>query len=68
MSGPTLLTLVYTLVTPVSVDEWFDWDEGNEDRVQAHGVEPGEVEEALLDPERIRAAARNVPGRGASRS
>jgi len=41
---------------------WFDWDEGNEGHVLDHGVEPGEVEEALLDPERTRAEARNEPG------
>jgi uncharacterized DUF497 family protein len=40
---------------------WFDWDEGNERHVLDHGVDPMEVEEALLDPERLRADARNVP-------
>lgn len=30
---------------------WFDWDESHEDHILTHGVEPGEVEEALLDPE-----------------
>lgn len=29
---------------------WFDWDEANEDHVMKHGVDPAEVEEALLDP------------------
>jgi len=43
-------------------DDAFDWDAGNEDHVLNHGVEPGEVEEALLDPARIRADARNAPG------
>jgi uncharacterized DUF497 family protein len=43
-------------------DDAFDWDAGNEDHILNHGVEPGEVEEALLDPARIRADARNAPG------
>ena len=41
---------------------WFDWDESNEDHVLAHGVEPAEVEEALLDPEGFGADAYDVPG------
>jgi uncharacterized DUF497 family protein len=41
---------------------WFEWDESNEEHVQAHGVEPAEVEEALLDPERTRTDARRGPG------
>ena len=43
------------------MDDVFDWDAGNEDHVLNHGVEPGEVEEALLDPARIQANAHNVP-------
>jgi len=46
------------------VNDDFDWDEGNEDHVLGHGVEPREVEEALLDPARIQADARNTPGGG----
>jgi hypothetical protein len=45
----------------VNNDDVFDWDAGNEDHVLAHGVEPTEVEEALLDPGRIRADTRNAP-------
>ncbi len=41
---------------------FFDWDRSNEDHVLAHGVAPVEVEEALLDPEGLRADARNTPG------
>lgn len=44
------------------MDDVFDWDAGNEDHVLNHGVEPREVEEALLDPARIQADARNAPG------
>ncbi len=40
---------------------WFDWDEGNEGHVLDHGIDPAEVEEALLDPGRIGADAYNVP-------
>lgn len=31
----------------------FDWDEGNEEHIARHGVEPFEAEEALLDPGRV---------------
>ena len=31
----------------------FDWDEGNEELVLDRGIEPAEVEEALLDEGRI---------------
>jgi uncharacterized protein len=41
---------------------WFDWDEGNEGHVLDHGVDPAEVEEALLDPRGAGADARNVAG------
>lgn len=43
---------------------FFSWDGSNEDHVLAHGVSPGEIEEALLDPEGLRADARNAPGEG----
>ena len=43
-------------------EDVFDWDTSNEEHVLAHGVEPGEVEEASLDPQRIRADARNSAG------
>ena len=46
----------------VDGEDVFDWDEGNEGHVLAHGVEAGEVEEALLDPRRIGADARNAWG------
>ncbi len=49
------------------MDEWdelFDWDESNEGHVARHvarhGVEPYEVEEALLDPEQVSGDAFNV--------
>ena len=35
----------------------FDWDEGNAGHVARHGVSQDEVEDALLDPERIGTAA-----------
>lgn len=41
---------------------FFDWDEANEDHISAHGVTPVEVEEALLDPEGLRADARATLG------
>ena len=41
---------------------WFDWDEDNEGHVLDHGVDPAEVEEALLDPHGVGADARNVAG------
>ncbi len=44
----------------VNGDGWFDWDEGNEGHVLAHGVGPVEVEEAVLDPNRLKDDARNV--------
>ncbi len=39
----------------------FDWEESNEDHVLAHGVEPGEVEEALLDPDGFGVNAYDIP-------
>lgn len=53
---------MYTCYTFLVYEAFFDWDEGNEDHVLAHGVAATEVEEALLDPEGLRADARNVPG------
>jgi uncharacterized DUF497 family protein len=41
---------------------WFDWDEGNEEHVLDHGVDPAEVEEAMLDPNRLKDDARNMSG------
>jgi uncharacterized DUF497 family protein len=41
---------------------FFDWDGANEDHILAHGVAAVEVEEALLDPEGLRADARNARG------
>ncbi len=40
----------------------FDWDEANVEHVARHGVEPYEVEEALLDSRRVVRDARNVRG------
>jgi len=37
----------------------FDWDEANHAHIAAHGLAP-EVEDALLDPERVGAPAYNV--------
>jgi predicted DNA binding CopG/RHH family protein len=42
----------------VDAGGWFDWDESNVDHILTQGVEPGEVEEALLDPEEIGDLAR----------
>jgi uncharacterized DUF497 family protein len=41
---------------------WFDWDAANEGHVLDHGVDPAEVEEAMLDPNRLKDDARNVAG------
>ena len=38
----------------------FDWDESNVAHVREHGVEPGEAEDAVLDPRRIGAPAYNL--------
>jgi uncharacterized DUF497 family protein len=40
----------------------FEWDESNLDHIQRHGVQPEEVEEALLDPYRIPAPAYRIVG------
>ncbi len=39
----------------------FDWDDVNIEHVARHGVEPWEVEDAILDPGRVGASARNAP-------
>lgn len=36
----------------------FEWDERNREHVQEHGVDPREVEQALIDPDRIGTAYR----------
>lgn len=46
----------------VDWNELFHWDEANVEHIARHGVEPYEVEEALLDPERVARDARNVRG------
>jgi uncharacterized DUF497 family protein len=38
----------------------FDWDDANREHVEANGLSPDEVEDALLDPNRIGASAYNV--------
>lgn len=53
---------MYTCYTLFVYEDLFDWDGGNEDHILAHGVAAIEVEEALLDPEGLRADARNAPG------
>jgi uncharacterized protein len=35
----------------------FEWDDGNEDHIAGHGVEPWEAEEAMTDRRRIRIEA-----------
>jgi uncharacterized DUF497 family protein len=40
----------------------FDWDEANLEHIGGHGVEPGEVEEALSDPRRLSEGAYNSRG------
>jgi uncharacterized DUF497 family protein len=42
--------------------EEFDWDDDNIEHIARHGVEPWEAEDAMLDPDRVGASARNVPG------
>ncbi len=56
--------LVCALVYTQSVDGggWFDWDEGNEEHVLDHGVDPVEVEEAVLDPVRVVVHVYSTPG------
>ncbi len=38
----------------------FDWDEHNREHVQEHGVDPGQVEQALIDPDRIGATTESA--------
>jgi len=38
-------------------DDLFDWDDANVEHIRRHRVEPGEAEEALLDPRRMAAPA-----------
>lgn len=38
------------------------WDEANIDHIARHGLEPEDVEEALLDPEGVPVAAYNAAG------
>jgi uncharacterized protein len=40
----------------------FDWDEANVSHIAGHGIDPAEVEDALLDAMRIGASARNIAG------
>lgn len=40
----------------------FDWNDDNVEHIARHGVEPWEAEEAILDPDRVGAPARNVLG------
>jgi uncharacterized DUF497 family protein len=40
----------------------FDWDEENAGHISRHGVSPDEVEDALLDPDRIGAVAYGLGG------
>jgi uncharacterized protein len=35
------------------IDPAFDWDDANIEHLAAHGVDPGEAEDALLDPDRL---------------
>ncbi|MGH3086677.1 MAG: BrnT family toxin [Rubrobacteraceae bacterium] len=41
----------------------FDWDEGNEEHIARHGIEPYEAEEALLDPKRVGTIGATAAGR-----
>lgn len=40
----------------------FEWDDNNVSHVSRHDVEHWEAEEAILDPYRVGASARNVRG------
>lgn len=40
----------------------FDWDDGNVDHLDRHGVTPEEAEESLHDSRRVGIAAYNVTG------
>ena len=52
---------MYTCYTFSVHEGFFNWDGSNKDHILAHGVSPAETEEALLDPEGLRADARNAP-------
>lgn len=41
---------------------WFEWDEGNEEHIVCHRVDPIEVEEALLDPGGVGSGAYDLGG------
>ena len=40
----------------------FDWDAANVEHIARHGVYPNEVEETLLDPDRVARIARDMRG------
>jgi uncharacterized DUF497 family protein len=40
----------------------FEWDDGNIDHIAEHGLEPEDVEDALLDPRRLGTPAYNRGG------
>ena len=40
----------------------FEWDEHNSEHVAEHGLDPDDVEEALIDPRRLGAPAYDVNG------
>ena len=40
----------------------FDWDDSNVDHVRAHGIEPEEAEDAILDPGALGVGAYNARG------
>ena len=44
------------------MSDGFDWDEGNVDHIRAHGIEPAEAEEVLLDPDALGVGAYNARG------
>lgn len=46
----------------MSGEEEFEWDDDNIGHISRHDVEPWEAEEAILDPDRAGASARNVRG------
>ncbi len=39
----------------------FLWDDGNRSKLDAHNLDPEEVEEAMLDPNRMSSEAQNTP-------
>lgn len=40
----------------------FDWDEQNEEHIAEHGLDPEDLEEAVLDPRRVGVSAYDVAG------